>query len=196
MALFAHGAGTDQQHPMMQSVAHALGDSALFTYTFDYPFMAEGRRRPDTAKTLIACHRAVAEHVESVHGSTPVLVGRSMGARMATMLAAGDEEFPGIVCLAYPLHPAGKADRLRVEHLSSIAVPMLFVQGTRDALSRPDLFDIHIRALPNVTVVDLEGADHSFRGKDWSLERVARMVGEAVAAWWPLSVGMDRGTPR
>ena len=106
-----------------------------------------------------------------------------MGGRMATMLAAEGCDVRGVVCLAYPLHPAGKPDRLRIEHLPLIAVPMLFFQGSRDSLSRPELFDLHVRPLDHVTVIDMEGADHSFRGKGWTPERVSEVVVEEYGAW-------------
>lgn len=80
------------------------------------------------------------------------------------MLAAEGYSSRGVVLYAYPLHPAGKPEKLRVAHLPDVAVPMLFFQGSRDALSRSDLFDAHIRSLRGATVVDIEGADHSFRG--------------------------------
>ena len=102
---------------------------------------------------------------------------------MATMLAAEGADVAGVVCLAYPLHPAGKPDRLRIDHLSDITVPMLFFQGSRDSLSRSDLFDEHIRPLPHATVVDMEGADHSFRGRGWTAERVQATVADGYESW-------------
>jgi predicted alpha/beta-hydrolase family hydrolase len=125
----------------------------------------------------------VAAEAHRRYGSAPILAGRSMGGRMATMLAAEGAVLAGVVCLAYPLHPAGKPDRLRTEHLASIEAPLLFFQGTRDALSRVELFDRHVRPLPNATVVDMEGADHSFRGRGWSPERVQSTVVQGYEAW-------------
>ena len=151
--------------------------------TFNYPYTEAGRRAPDRAPKLLACHRAVAEHARHRYGSSPILAGRSMGGRMATMLAAEGSDVAGIVCLAYPLHPAGKPDKLRIEHLPEITVPMLFFQGSRDALSRAELFDEHVRPLPNATVVDMDGADHSFRGRGWTLERVQSVVTEGYETW-------------
>ncbi len=112
-----------------------------------------------------------------------VLGGRSMGGRMSTMLASEGERALGIVCLAYPLHPSGRPERLRIDHLPAITVPMLFFQGSRDALSRSDLFDLHVRSLPTATVVDMDGADHSFRGKGWTPDRVGDLVASEYARW-------------
>ena len=183
MMVLAHGAGTNQRHPMVSGIASAVASAGHGVMTFDYPYAEAGRRAPDRAPKLLACHRAVAAEAHLRNGSAPILAGRSMGGRMATMLAAEGAEVIGIVCLAYPLHPAGKPDRLRIEHLANVTVPMLFLQGSRDALSRSELFDRHIRTLPNATVVDLEGADHSFRGRGWSPERVQETVVDAYEAW-------------
>lgn len=183
MMVLAHGAGTDQRHPMITGIATAVAESGHGVMTFNYPFTESGRRVPDRAPKLLACHRAVAEEALRRYGSRPILAGRSMGGRMATMLAADGADVAGVVCFAYPLHPAGKPDRLRIEHLPDVAIPMLFFQGSRDALSRSDLFDEHIRPLPNATVVDMDGADHSFRGRRWTPERVQSTVVDAYRVW-------------
>jgi uncharacterized protein len=91
---------------------------------------------------------------------------------MGTYLAAEGAGVLGVICYGYPLHPPGKPDRLRIDHLGAIQVPMLFFQGDRDALSRSDLFDRHVRSLANATVVDLK-ADHSLGGLK-SVELLAR----------------------
>lgn len=106
-----------------------------------------------------------------------------MGGRMATMLVADGYPARGVVLYAYPLHPAGRPERLRVDHLPRVGVPMLFFQGSRDALSRADLFDRHVRPLPGVTVVDMEGADHSFRGKAWPEPDLHAFLAEHTARW-------------
>jgi predicted alpha/beta-hydrolase family hydrolase len=183
MMVLAHGAGTDQRHPMVRGIAEALASAGHGVMTFNYPYTEAGRRAPDRAPRLLACHRAVTAEAQRRYGAAPVLAGRSMGGRMATMLAAEGADVAGVVCLAYPLHPAGKPDRLRVEHLPDVEVPMLFFQGSRDALSRSDLFDRHIRPLGNATVVDMEGADHSFRGRGWTLEHVQSTVVAGYEAW-------------
>ena len=183
MMVLAHGAGTDQRHPMVSGIADAIAAAGHGVMTFNYPYTEAGRRAPDRGPKLLACHRAVAEDARHRYGSSPILAGRSMGGRMATMLASEGADVAGIVCLAYPLHPAGKPDRLRIEHLSGVTVPMLFFQGSRDSLSRSELFDEHVRPLLNATVVDMEGADHSFRGRGWSPERVESTVVEAYEAW-------------
>lgn len=183
MMVVAHGAGTNQRHPMVSGIAEAVARAGHAVMTFDYPYAAAGRRAPDRAPKLLACHRAIAHEARRLSGAAPVLAGRSMGGRMATMVAAEGADVAGVVCLAYPLHPAGKPDRLRVDHLPSVRVPMLFFQGSRDPLSRSELFDAHIRTLPNATVIDMDGADHSFRGRGWDPARVEATVVAGYEAW-------------
>lgn len=166
--LLAHGAGTDQHHRMIVGIAEALAQRAVRVVTFNYRYTEAGKRRPDRAEVLMECHRAVADRMRVEFGPDLVLAGRSMGGRMATMLAAEGYPCRAVVCYAYPLHPAGKPDKLRIDHLGAVTVPMLFFQGSRDALSRGELFDQHVRPLPMATVVDMEGADHSFRGRGWN----------------------------
>lgn len=181
--LLAHGAGTDQRHRMTVGIAESLVAHGLRVVTFDYPYTAAGRRRPDPAAVLIACHRTVADAVAARHGGPLVLAGRSMGGRMATMAVADGHPALGIVLYAYPLHPAGKPDRLRVDHLGSVEVPMLFFQGSRDALSRSDLFDRHVRSLPNADVVEMIGADHSYRGRGWKEPELFEFLARHTAEW-------------
>lgn len=181
IVLLAHGAGTDRTHPHVTALARALIARGLSVATFDYPYRAEGRRPPDRVPVLIECHRSVAEHLRS-RGDV-VLAGRSMGGRMATMLVADGFETPAVVVYGYPLHPAGRPEKLRVEHLGAISVPVLFVRGSRDSLARADLFDTHIRSRPYATVVDIDGADHSFRHREMSPGEMAAVLAEATAGW-------------
>lgn len=181
--VLAHGAGTDQHHPLIATLRSRLAAGGVTAATFDYPFTAEGRRRPDPAPTLLSCHRAVLAWARESLPPGLVAGGRSMGGRIATMLAAAGEPVDGLALFAYPLHPAGKPDRLRVDHLPSVECPMLFFQAGRDALSRADLFDRHVRPLPGVTVVDLPGADHSFRGRGLDPDAMASRLAAETLAW-------------
>lgn len=181
--LLAHGAGTDRHHRMIVGIAEAVSSHGIRVVTFNYPYTEAGKKRPDRAPVLLACHGTVATAVADEYGGPLVLGGRSMGGRMATMLVADGHPALGIVLYAYPLHPAGKPERLRIEHLPSVGVPMLFFQGSRDALSRSELFDLHVRPLDGVAVVDMEGADHSFRGRDWKDDRLYPFLGAQTADW-------------
>jgi predicted alpha/beta-hydrolase family hydrolase len=180
--LLAHGAGTDQDHPFMSSLRDRLAGSAHTVMTFNYPYTERGSKRPDRAEILVRCHRAAADHL-ATRVDRLFLAGRSMGGRMATYLVAEGYGVDGVILYAYPLHPAGHEDRLRIDHFDDVRVPLLFFQGTRDALSRMELFDRHIRALPNATVELLEGASHSFRGQGWTEEAMMDRLVNGTTEW-------------
>ena len=183
VAILAHGAGAGADHPLMVGLRDQLVAAGAFCVTFNYPYKEEGRRWPDHKSRLLACHKAVMEWTKKQTGRTPVLAGRSMGGRMGTYLAAQGEPVRALVLYAYPLHPPGRPEKLRSEHLPSIEVPMLFFRGSRDTFSRPQLFDREVRSLPLATVVDLEGLDHSFRGRGRTAREVNRMVAEQTVRW-------------
>jgi predicted alpha/beta-hydrolase family hydrolase len=177
--LLAHGAGTNQDHPRMVALAQGLASRGLHVLTFNYAYTEAGRKSPDRQAVLLDCHRAARDHLAKIAGSEVILAGRSMGGRMGTYLAAAREPCRALVLYAYPLHPPGQPDKLRVEHLPDIKVPMLFFQGTRDALSRMDLFDQYIRPLDNAKVEILEGASHSLDRNQVTTELLA----QRTAAW-------------
>ena len=181
--ILAHGAGAGADHSLMVGLRDQLVEAGTFCVTFNYPYKEEGRRWPDHTDRLLACHRAVVEWTKAETGRPSVLAGRSMGGRMSTYLAAEGEPVRALVLYAYPLHPPGRPDRLRSEHLPRIGAPMLFFRGSRDSFSRPELFDAEIRSLPTATVVDLDGLDHSFRGRGRKAPEVNRMVAEETVGW-------------
>ncbi len=180
--LLAHGAGTNQDHPFMALLRDRLAGAGHRVLTFNYPYAERGSKRPDRAERLVECHRGAAEYLQS-RVDTLLLAGRSMGGRMGTYLVAEGFDCDGLILYAYPLHPAGKAEKLRIAHFPDVNVPMLFFQGTRDALSRTDLFDRHIRPLPNAEVVVLEGAGHATKGGGWTAESMAEFLATETAAW-------------
>lgn len=162
--LLAHGAGAGQDHPGVAGLRDRLADHGLRILTFNYPFMEEGKRRPDQPPKLLECHQAALARFKAETGSDRVvLAGRSMGGRMGTYLAAERDDVAGLVLYAYPLHPAGKPERLRAGHLPGVTAPMLFFSGTRDSMARIELIEEHLRPLPGATIELIEDADHSFR---------------------------------
>ena len=175
--LLAHGAGTNQDHPRLVELRDGLGRAGLTILTFNYLYTEAGRKGPDSQAVLLGAHRAARDYLASEVGGPVVLAGRSMGGRMGTYLAAVGEPALGLVLYAYPLHPPGRPDRLRADHLPAIKAPMLFFQGTRDPLSRMELFEQHVRPLPTATVELLE-ADHSLGGP-----RNAAFLIERAAEW-------------
>ena len=180
--LLAHGAGTDQEHPSMAGLRGGLAGAGLHVMSFNYPYTERGAKSPDRPEKLLACHRAAADafapEVDSLF-----LAGRSMGGRIGTYLVADGYRAEGLILYAYPLHPAGKPEKLRIDQFGKIDVPMLFLQGTKDALSRMELFNQHIAPLPNATVELLEGAGHGYRGGGWNVESVTKRYVEATKVW-------------
>lgn len=180
--LLAHGAGTDQMHPSIVALRDGLAAGGLRVLTFNYPYTERGSRSPDRQEKLVACHRAaadrLADEVEEMY-----LAGRSMGGRMGTYLKADGYSAAGLVLYAYPLHPAGKREKLRVGQFDLIRVPMLFFQGTNDALSNMDLFNEHIVPLPGAEVVLLDGAGHGYRGGGWDLESITERYVSGTIEW-------------
>jgi len=180
--LLAHGAGTNQEHPSIAGLRAGLAAGGHTVMSFNYPYTERGSKRPDRQEKLVACHRAAAESLSERVDQT-YLAGRSMGGRMGTYLVA--EGFPasGLILYAYPLHPAGRPERLRIDQFADISVPMLFVQGTKDALARMDLFEEHIAPLPDADVELMEGAGHGPRGGGWNVEKMTERYVSATLAW-------------
>ncbi|MFO7300108.1 MAG: dienelactone hydrolase [Actinomycetes bacterium] len=180
--LLAHGAGTDQDHPLIVAIRDGLASRGLRVLTFNYPYTERGGKRPDPRARLLDCHRAAADRLgRSV--DLLYMAGRSMGGRMGSYLVADGYPAAGLVFYSYPLHPAGRTDRLRVEQFASIRVPMLFFQGTHDALARMDLFEEHIARLPGATVEIMEGAAHSPGRGGWTVPRMADHLAGRTARW-------------
>jgi uncharacterized protein len=168
--LLAHGAGADMNAAALIAVADALADARIPSLRFDFPYRAAGRRAPDRPPVLLAAVRdAVAELARRTKLAPDRLVlgGRSMGGRIASMVA-GDADDPvpalGLALLGYPLHPPGRADRLRVEHFPRLTMPVLFVSGSRDSFGTPAELKRHAKKVKGpVTFSWVETGDHGFK---------------------------------
>jgi uncharacterized protein len=158
--LFAHGAGAPAAHPWMQRWAGLLrevGEVSLF----DYPYMKEGRKRPDLLPELVKAHRGALGEARAKHGGPAVLIGKSMGGRVGCHLAL-EEGVSAVVCLGYPLCGAGDRAKLRDQVLIQLATPVLFVQGTRDSLCPLDLLaEVRAKMKCRNELFVVEGGDHS-----------------------------------
>jgi len=186
--IFAHGAGGHMGDRGVLGVTEALLRRGLHVVRFNFPYREKGSSHPDTMPRLKECVAAVAAHARREVGpQTLILGGRSMGGRVASMLAADGFPCDGLLLLAYPLHPAGKPGELRDAHLAKIEVPVLCLNGTRDALCRRDLMEgVVDRLTDRWTMHWLEGADHSFRVLKSSGRSDAEVLGEIAetcAAW-------------
>jgi uncharacterized protein len=176
----------------MMTVAKRLAGRGWHVLTFDFPYMEAGRRAPDPAhvleESLAAAVRSVRDRRE-VESNLPVFAGgKSMGGRIASQAAARDlvPDVKGLFFLGYPLHPPGKPAQLRDRHLPDVRVPMLFVQGSRDAFGTPEeLRPVLARLGDRATLVVIEGGDHSFvvPKTKGSRDQVLESVLERLGAW-------------
>src|SRR5262245_20778673 len=148
----------------MVAAAQALGSAGFEVVRFNFPYRDNGRKLPDPMPVLKESIAAVANGVRD-QGKL-ILGGRPMGGRAASMLAADGFACDGLLLLAYPLHPAGRPEKLRDAHLAQIRVPVLCFNGTRDELCRRDLMERAVAGLPSWKMHWLEGAGHSFRARD------------------------------
>ena len=178
--VFAHGAGGHMADRGVLAVTEALRACGLHVVRFNFPYREKGSSHPDTMPRLKECVAAVAAHARREVGpQTLILGGRSMGGRAASMLAADGFACDGLLLLAYPLHPAGKPEALRDAHLAQIKVPVLCLNGTRDALCRRDLMEgVAARLTASWTMHWLEGADHSFHVPKSSGKTDAQVLSE------------------
>lgn len=170
----AHGAGGHKDDRGMVALAQALGGAGFEVVRFNFPYRERGSKLPDPMPVLKDCIASVATKVRGK--GKLILGGRSMGGRAASMLAADGFECDGLLLLAYPLHPAGKPEKLRVAHLPQIRVPVLCFNGTKDPLCRRELMEKVLEKL-SWEMHWLEGATHSFRAKD------LKEVAEVGRAW-------------
>lgn len=176
------GAGSDRDHSSLIAIERRLGRGTA-TERLDFPYRTEGRRAPDRAPKLLAAIRRDLAGFARRRGPV-VMGGRSMGGRMASMVAADvDEGGPvarlgGLVLVCYPLHPPKQPDKLRVEHFPDIAVPCLFVSGTRDPFGTPDELTGWTATIPApVEHIWIDGGRHDLKGADELIaDAVARFV--------------------
>ncbi|HSU78626.1 MAG TPA: alpha/beta family hydrolase [Burkholderiales bacterium] len=178
----APGAGGHMNDRGMLAIAAALEPLGLEVVRFNFAYRSRGSRRPDPMPKLRERYAAVVEELRPRAAGRPLIIGgRSMGGRVATLLAADGFACDALLLFAYPLHPSGQPEKLRDEHLPRIRVPVLCFNGTRDTLCRRDLME---RALQSVTAPWrmhwLEGADHVLKG-----EKVMAEIAAAVREWLP-----------
>ena len=169
------GAGSDSSSPSLRAIEAAIAPHPCVRA--DFPYRKQGRKAPDKAPVLMAAIRQQLAELDSDVGAAQPLVmgGRSMGGRMCSMIAAGvDGEKPpanlrGLVLICYPLHPPGRPDSLRVEHLPAITVPTFFISGTNDTFGTPDeimRWTATMSPKAKVTHLWLEGKGHDLKGCD------------------------------
>ena len=178
-ALFvaAHGAGSHRDHASMLRLSEVLRGRGFDVVRFNFLYREKGSRAPDRMPKLEACMAAVVNTVRKEVDSKKLIIGgRSMGGRVASMMAAAGFECDGLLLLAYPLHPAGQPHKLRDAHLSQIRVPVLCFNGTRDPLCDRVLMEAALAKVSSRWDMRwLDGKDHSFAVTD--------DIGEAAGKW-------------
>jgi predicted alpha/beta-hydrolase family hydrolase len=193
--VLAHGAGAGMAHPFMAAVAAELGQRNIATLRYQFPNMERGGRRPDPPKLAHATVRAaVAEALRRLPKLPLIAGGKSFGGRMTSeaQAAAPLPGVRGLAFLGFPLHPAGRPSQERGKHLFEVQVPMLFLQGTRDALAMPDQLEPLCAALGRrATLTLFQDADHSLHvpartGRTDA--QVRRDMLDALAAWIDVAI--------
>jgi predicted alpha/beta-hydrolase family hydrolase len=181
--VFAHGAGAGMNHPFMVSLSEALAALGIGTLRYNFPYMEKGGKRPDPPAIAEKTVARAIEKAEALSSGIPLLAGgKSFGGRMTsqTLAKSPDINVTGLVFVGFPLHAAGKPGIERAGHLSNVVQPMLFLQGTRDALADISLMESVCDGLPRATLHKFEGADHSFKaGK----QNLIPSLASAVQTW-------------
>ena len=189
--ILAHGAGAGQESSFITDFAQGLSRRGIDVLTFNFLYTEQRRHVPDRTEKLDACYRAAVVAARRHFGRPGVFIGgKSMGGRIATHLAAGDDAethgIRGVVALGYPLHPPGKPQQLRAAHLSRIHVPMLIVQGERDPFGTPaELQPVLDAIAADITLHVVENGDHSLapsRQKDRAAATYAE-IQDVIAKW-------------
>ena len=188
--VFAHGAGAGMAHKSMTVIAEGLAERGIATLRYNFLYMERGSKRPDAPALA---HSVVREAVAKANELAPKLPlfagGKSFGGRMTSQAQAlaALQNVRGLVFFAFPLHPAGKPGDERAKHLDDVAIPMLFLQGTNDALAELDLLKPVVKRLGKRATLSLaEHADHSFHVPAKSGRKDPQVLAEILdtaAAW-------------
>lgn len=188
--LLGHGAGANQLSGFVRMFAAGLAERGIDAVTFNFLYTEQGRKVPDPKPRLESCYQAVIDTIRNhrkLKSNRLVIGGKSMGGRIASQVAAANGDgISGLVFLGYPLHPPGRPDKLRAEHLKDIRASMLFVQGSRDAFGTPDeLRAIFKQMKMKADLYEVSGGDHSFKvpKASGSQEQVYEAALNTVVDW-------------
>ena len=188
--VLAHGAGAGMRHAAMEAIAAGLAERGIATLRYQFPYMEKGSKRPDPPALAQATVRAaVAAAAKACAGLPLVAGGKSFGGRMTSQAQAKAplDGVKGLAFFGFPLHPAGKPSSERAGHLTEVKLPMLFLQGTRDALAELSLLKLVVKGLGNRASLHLaEGADHSFhvlKSSGRNDREVLAEILDAFVAW-------------
>ena len=182
------GAGGNRRTPLLLGLAKVIAASRRQAILYNFVYTERRRRIPDPPELLELTTASVGEYARRHRGARRIVYGgKSMGGRIASQAVARGTAADGLVFLGYPLHPPGRTDQLRDKHFPQVNVPMLFVQGTRDAFARWDLLEALLASLGDrARLFRVEAGDHSFvvpRSDGRSHAEVEGQIGQAVVGW-------------
>ncbi|MEO6462179.1 MAG: alpha/beta family hydrolase [Candidatus Eisenbacteria bacterium] len=184
--VLGHGEGADMTNAFLCAVHEGLAERGALVLKFDFAYTEAGRRAPDPPARLLATYRAAVAWIDAqpaARGLPRILCGKSMGGRIASHVAAAGDPADGLLFLGYPLHPAGRPDKLRDAHLAQVQAPMLFIAGTRDPLCDLELLaPVLARLGRRATLAVIADGDHSFHVRKSSGRDDAAATGEVIAA--------------
>ena len=174
---FAHGAGAGMRTPFMTKFARGLAEEGIRVVRFEFPYMAEKRRgAPDKLAVLMDTWRRVIDD----HGRERLVIGgKSMGGRIATMVA-DEAGVRGVVCVGYPFHPPNRPDKLRTEHLAALKTPTLILQGTRDEFGKAEEVATY-RLSEQIRIEWMADGDHSLKPRKGAGATEAQHLAHAMA---------------
>jgi hypothetical protein len=196
LLVLAHGAGAGMNHPFMAALVYKLADVRVASFRFQFPYMEQRRRAPDRPPVLTATVQAAVQAASEAAPDLPLFAGgKSLGGRMTSTAAAEGrlDNVRGLVFFGFPLHPPNQPGTKRAEHLRDVKLPMLFFQGTRDALAdlkllRPICAKLETRATLHV----IEGADHSFhvlKSSGKTDEGILEELAQTTSVWTKNQLG-------
>jgi uncharacterized protein len=190
LLVLAHGAGAGMRHRFMEEIAAKLGSRGVATLRYQFPYMEKRTKRPDSEAVLTDTVRAAVATAKKIAGDLPLFAaGKSMGGRMTSLAAAKQalEGVAGLIFFGFPLHAAGRPGAERGQHLLDVKTPMLFLQGSRDALAELKLLKpLCAKVGKGAELYVVEGGDHSFhmlKSAKRTDEEVLDAVAEKAAGW-------------
>ena len=199
LLILGHGAGAGMRQKFLQDVATKLAERGVATLRYQFPYMEKRIKRPDSPGVLSDTVRAAVKVAKKLADGIPLFAGgKSMGGRMTSLAAAKEplDGVRGLVFLGFPLHAAGAVSAERGAHLTDIKIPMLFLQGSRDALANLKLLKTVCHRLgKNAELFVVEGGDHSFhmlKRSGRSDDQVLNDLADMVASWMRLNSGQGR----
>ncbi len=185
--ILAHGAGAPADSTFMEELSAALEREGIGTIRFEFPYMQKRRqdgkkRPPDREPVLLEYFSGVIDRVRAELGSGSLILvgGKSMGGRMASILASRRDDIDGVICFGYPFHPPGKLDRWRTAHFRDLNCPILVLQGTRDPFGKPDELEDHQQELEAIDLRWLEGGNHDFQTLKSQPQTQSELIAQAA----------------